>query len=122
MCRAVSEHQDAIRSSDQMPCQSANISEEARRYIRELTEVLATLDLEQLKRFYRQWEQEMELPPMPSDDKLEQDMHLMILELPGLAHLHQSSQEWLLERGLAVTIRDLHCGNKDRPVADESGK
>jgi len=105
-----------------MPCQSANINEKARRYIRELTEVLAALDLEQLKDFYRQWEQAMELPPMPGDDQLKQDMHLMILELPGLAHLHQSSQEWLLGRGLMVTVRDLNCGKNDRPAIDESGK
>jgi len=52
----------------------------------------------------------MELPSMPDDQRLEEDMHLMILELPGLAHLHSSSREWLLSRGVAVKIRDMNCG------------
>jgi hypothetical protein len=103
-----------------MSCCSSHLDDNARRYIRELTEVLAALDLEQLKTFYRKWETAMELPPMPDDTKLEEDMHLMILELPGLSDLHQSSREWLLGRGLAITIRDLNCGIAGRPRNGEN--
>lgn len=80
-----------------------------------MTEVLATLDLGQLKDFYRKWAEPMELPPLPDDARLEEDMHLMILELPGLEHLHQSSRQWLLERGLAVEIRDTNCRKHHQP-------
>ncbi len=93
-----------------MPCKSALLGEEAREYIRELTEVLATQDLRQLREFYAHWEKPMGLPSMPDDERLEIDMHMMILELPGLQHLHATSQEWLLARGLAVDIRQVNCG------------
>jgi len=74
-----------------------------------MTEVLATLDLERLKEFYGRWAGPMELPPMPDDKKLEEDMYLMILELPGLEHLHQSSRQWLGARGLVAEIREADC-------------
>ncbi len=93
-----------------MACRSGYLDEQSRQYVRELTEVLATRDLKQVKRFYRQWQQAMDLPPMPDDRRLKEDMHLMILELPGLAHLHAGSQHWLLKRGVAVKIRDMNCG------------
>ncbi len=100
-----------------MPCRSVAVGEEVRQYLRELTEVLATLDLNQVKQFYPRWEKIMELPPLPDDKQLEVDMHLMILELPGLEHLHRDSQEWLLARGLAVDIREINCGELTRPGA-----
>jgi len=93
-----------------MPCRSAMLGDDARQYVRELTEVLATLDLEQVKVFYRKWADAMELPPLPDDQKLEEDMYLMVLELPGLAMLHRTAQEWLSAHGLAVEIRDVNCG------------
>ncbi len=93
-----------------MPCCSTKINEVSRQYIREITEVLAALDLTQLKEFYGRWAESMELPPIPDDKKLEEDMYLMILELPGLAHLHQTAQEWLQKRGLVVEIREVNCG------------
>lgn len=92
-----------------MPCHSIFLDEQSRRYVRELTEVLATRDLGRLKKFYREWTGKMELPPMPDDKKLEEDMHLMILELPGLEHLHESSREWLQNRGLTIEVRDVNC-------------
>jgi len=102
-----------------MPCRSVAVGEEARQYLRELTEVLATLDLDRVKGFYRKWEKAMELPPLPDDRRLEMDMHMMILELPGLEHLHRDSQEWLLTRGLAIDIREINCGKLN---LSEAGK
>ncbi len=92
-----------------MPCNAMFLDEQSRRYVREMTEVLALRDLGRLKEFYRKWAEIMELPPMPGDKKLEEDMNLMILELPGLEHLHESSRQWLHGRGLTVNIRELGC-------------
>jgi len=104
-----------------MPCRSAMLGEEARQYVRELTEVLAALDLGRVKVFYQKWGKAMELPPMPDDARLEEDMYLMILELPGLAHLHHAAQEWLLARGRAVDIHEVNCGKMDGPSAGQGG-
>jgi hypothetical protein len=93
-----------------MGCRSGYLDEQSRQYVRELTEVLATRDLAQVKLFYQRWQDSMDLPPMPDNKRLEEDMHLMILELPGLSHLHRSSQTWLLERGVTVKIRQMNCG------------
>ena len=87
-----------------MQCCFGGVGDQARQYIHELTEVLATLDLGRVKDFYRKWAVPMELPPMPDDEQLQIDMRMMILELPGLGHLHDAAQKWLLARGLTVNI------------------
>ncbi|MFC1476282.1 hypothetical protein ACFLQW_04705 [Candidatus Zixiibacteriota bacterium] len=92
-----------------MPCNATFQDEQAHRYVREMTKVLATQDLGQLKEFYGKWAVTMGLPQMPNDAELEKDMHLMILELPGLEHLHESSRLWLQVRGITVEIRDNCC-------------
>jgi hypothetical protein len=96
-----------------MPCNAMFLDEQSRRYVREMTEVLALRDLGRLKEFYRKWAEIMELRPMPGDKELEEDMHLMILELPGLEHLHASSRQWLHGRGLTVDIRKINCRKHD---------
>ncbi len=97
-----------------MGCCSQYLTEQSRQYVREMTEVLATLDLGRLKDFYRKWAKPMELPPLPEDARLEEDMYLMILELPGLEHLHESSRQWLADRGLVVEIRETSCRKHSR--------
>ncbi len=74
-------------------------------YVDELTQVLKTRDVEQLKIFYLKWQKIMELPVMPSDKELEVEMHRLICELPNLEDMHKESQEWLLLKGHSVWLR-----------------
>lgn len=98
-----------------MQCCFEGVGDEARQYIHELTAALATLDLDRVKDLYGKWATAMELPPMPDDEQLQIDMRIMILELPGLGHLHDAAQKWLLARGLTVNIyRD------DQRISDPS--
>ena len=89
-------------------CCSA-IDADAIQYVRELAAALRTRDLENVKSFYRRWEQAMELVPMPDDRELEIDMHKMILELPALADLHDESLAWLAEHGEVWDARGNNC-------------
>ncbi len=104
-----------------MQCRLAVVGEQARRYVRELTEVLASLDLDRVKEFYRGWKKIMDLPPMPDNAQLEKEMHLMVLELPGLAHLHRDSQEWLLARGLTINIGEVRPAKLHHSGPGENG-
>lgn len=74
-------------------------AEEYQNYVNELGQVLRTRDLAQIKALYSKWKEKMELPPLPSDEALEAQMHQMICEFPSLADLHAESQKWLLEHG-----------------------
>jgi hypothetical protein len=92
-------------------CCSAGIDNLAIQYVRELGVVLRTRDLELVKRFYRKWQEIMEMDPMPPDDQLEIDMHKMICELPALEDLHEESIAFLKARGHAWDVRGNNCSH-----------
>lgn len=79
-------------------------AEEYQKYVNELGLVLRFRNLPALKEFYGKWKEKMELPPMPSDDALEAQMHQMICEFPSLADLHAESQAWLLAHGVSTQV------------------
>ncbi len=75
---------------------------DSQNYVNELGEVLRARDLARLKDFHLKWKDKMELGPLPSDDKLEAQMHQMICEFPSLADLQAESKKWLLEHGFTL--------------------
>ena len=86
-------------------------------YVRELSVVLRTRNLDNVKSFYRRWERVMDMVPMPDDRQLEIDMHKMILELPALADMHADSLAWLAERGEVWDVRGNNCTHGCEPGA-----
>ncbi len=79
-------------------------SEEYQNYVNELGLILRTRDLPQVKEFYIKWKDKMELPPLPTDDVLEAQMHQMICEFPSLSDLHAESRKWLTEHGFSMRV------------------
>ncbi|MCI0331280.1 MAG: hypothetical protein L0196_10140 [candidate division Zixibacteria bacterium] len=78
--------------------------EEYQTYVNGLAQVLRTRDPAQVREFYLQWKERMELPPLPENDVLEAQMHQMICEFPSLSDLHSESRSWLLAHGFAAPV------------------
>lgn len=100
-----------------MECGKKEVDELAIQYVREIAVVLRTRDLDQVKRFYRRWQDAMGLGPMPDDQRLEIDMHKMILELPALHDLHAASMAWLEAHGEVWDMRGNNCSAGCDPTA-----